>query len=282
VTIHAIKIACERPETCTKSLSVWDCQEIARKLQEDSIVARIGRESVRKMLIREQLRPWRHRMWLSAKVPRDGDFLARVENLRSLYTRPLAQEEVVLSVDEKTSLQPRPRKTPTRAARARQRVLVEHEYSRCGALNLFSAINTRTGKVYGCTARRKRQKEFIAFLEQIEAEFDTSIKVIHIVLDNVRMHTGKEVMAWLEAHPRFVFHHPPVHCSWMNQIEQWFSILQRKRLRVVDFSNLSALSESLMTFIAQWNQQAHAFKWRYSSFDKILAKCRQTELFKAA
>lgn len=280
--MYAVKIACERPETCGKSLSVWDCQEIARKLQEDGIVAHIGTETVRKMLIREQLRPWRYRMWLSVKVPRDGDFVARVENLRSLYTRPLAEDEVVLSADEKTSLQPRPRKAATRAARPKKRVLVEHEYSRCGALNLFSAINTRTGKVYGCTARRKRQSEFIAFLEQIEATFDASIRVIHIVLDNVPMHTGKEVMAWLRAHPRFVFHHPPVHCSWMNQIEQWFSILQRKRLRVVDFASLSALSESLITFIAQWNQQAHAFKWSHRSFDKILAKCRQTKLLKAA
>jgi transposase len=280
--MHAVKIACERPQTCGKSLSVWDCQEIARKLQEDGIVARIGRETVRKMLMREQLRPWRYRMWLSAKVPRDGDFVARVENLRSLYTRPLAEDEVVLSADEKTNLQPRPRKAPTRAACPSKRVLVEHEYSRCGALNLFSAIDTRTGKVYARTAGRKRQSEFIAFLEHLDAAFDASIRAIHMIVDNLPMHTGKEVQAWLGAHPRFVFHFPPVHCSWMNQIEQWFSILERKRLRVVDFASLSALSASLVSFIDQWNLHAHAFKWRESSFDKILEKCRQASLLKAA
>jgi len=278
VQIHAVKIACERPQTCGKSLSVWDCQQIARQLQEQGIVPRIGRESVRKMLLRQQLRPWRYRMWLSSHVARDEDFLARVLNLRSLYTRALAPDEVVLSLDEKTSLQPRPRTAPTRAPRQGQPVLVEHEYRRCGALNLFAAIDTRTGRVYGRTAPRKRQSEFIAFLEHLDRQFADSIRSIHIVLDNLRMHTGKEVQAWLHTHPRFVFHHPPVHCSWMNQIEQWFSILQRKRLRIVDFASLSDLACSLESFIDQWNQQAHAFQWQESSFDNILRKCRQAQL----
>jgi transposase len=282
VATYAVKIACERPETCGKSLSTWDCQEIARKLQEDEIVPRIGRETVRKMLVGEQLRPWRYQMWLSSTVARDADFVARVKNIRALYTRPLAQDEVVLSADEKTSLQPRPRKSCTLPARSGKRVRVEHEYTRCGALNLFSAINTRTGKVYGRTARRKRQREFLAFLEQLDGELDDSIRVIHIVLDNLRMHTGKEVQAWLLAHPRLVFHHPPVHCSWMNQIEQWFSILQRKRLRVADFASLADLDQCLMQFIQQWNLQAHAFRWSVDSFEKILSKCRQAELLKAA
>ena len=186
------------------------------------MVPRIGRESVRKMLVKEHLRPWRYQMWLSSRVARDGDFVARVKNLRALYTRPLASDEVVLSEDEKTSLQRRPRKASTLPAGPLQPVRVEHEYTRCGALNLFSVItviNTRTGKVYGRCARRKRQSEFIAFLEQLDSEFDAWLRVIHIVLDNVRMHTGKAIAAWLKAHPRFVFHHPPVHCSWMNQIE---------------------------------------------------------------
>ena len=246
------------------------------------MVPRIGRETVRTMLVAQHLRPWRYQMWLSAKVARDADFVARVKNLRALYTRPLAQDEVVLSEDEKTSLQPRPRKAVTLPAGPLQPIRVEHEYTRCGAWNLFSVINTRTGKVSARCARRKRQSEFIGFLEQLDQEFDASIRVIHIVLDNVRMHTGKAVQAWLKAHPRFVFHHPPVHCSWMNQIEQWFSILQRKRLRIADFAGLADLEHRLMQFIAEWNQQAHAFGWSEASFEKILSKCREAQLLKAA
>jgi hypothetical protein len=212
---------------------------------------------------------------LSPKVPRDADFAARVQEISDLYTRPLPPHEVVLCVDEKTNLQPRPRKTPTKAAAPGQPVLVEHEYGRCGALNLFAGFDTRTGKVYGMTAERKRQEEFITFLEMLDREFGPEIMVVHVVLDNLRMHKGKKVQAWLAKHPRFVFHHPPVHCSWMNQVEQWFSILQRKRLAIVDFASKAELAEKLQQFIAQWNEQAHPFNWTSKSVAKVMAKCQR-------
>jgi hypothetical protein len=90
------------------------------------------------------------------------------------------------------------------------------------------------------TAPRKRQAEFLTFLEQLDREIPAAVTTIHLVLDNLRMHKGKHVQAWLAKHPRFVFHHPPVHCSWMNQVEQWFGILRRKRLRIVDFASQGA------------------------------------------
>lgn len=270
-----VKIACERPDTCGRSLSQWDCQEIARQLVRDNIVGYISVERVRQMLADHRLKPWRVRMWLSEKVERDAAFAECVRHLCDLYTRSLAEDEIVLSLDEKTSLQPRPRKSKTLPTRPEQPTRVEHEYGRCGALNLLSAMDTRTGKVYGYTADRKRQVELIAFLEQLDRQIPLHITKVHVVLDNVRMHTGKQVQAWLAAHPRFLWHHPPVHCSWMNQVEQWFSILQRKRLRIVDFSSKAHLSERLLTYIAQWNETAHAFKWSAKSFTKILAKYQQ-------
>lgn len=113
--------------------------------------------------------------------------------------------------------------------------MVGYEYGRCGALNPFAAFDTRTGKVYGMTASSERQSEFISFLEQLDREVPASAKMIHIVPDNLRMHKGKQVQARLAEHPRFVFHHPPVHCSWMNRVEQWFGMARRKRLRIADF-----------------------------------------------
>jgi hypothetical protein len=98
---------------------------------------------------------------------------------------------VVLCVDEKTNLQPRPRKAPTQAAAAGQPVRVEHEYGRGGALNLFAAFDTRTGKVYGMTAERKRQDEFIAFVERLDRPFGPEITAIPVVLDNLRMHKAR-------------------------------------------------------------------------------------------
>ena len=89
-----------------------------------------------------------------------------------------------------------------------------------------------------------------------------------------RVHKGKQVQARLAKHPRFVFHHPPVHCSWMNQVEQWFSIARRKRLRIADFASKEELAERLMAFIREWNEIAHPFNWTSKSVAKVMAKCQ--------
>jgi transposase len=272
--MYVVKIACERPDDAGRSLSQWDCIEIARQLVRDGVVKSISAETVRQILLHHRLKPWRQKMWLSAQVPRDAAFAAQVQGICELYTRPLRPDEVVLCVDEMTSLQPRPRKAPTLATRKDQPTRVEHEYGRCGALNLFAAFDTRTGKVYGRTAERKRQVEFIAFLEQLDREIPATITTIHVVLDNLRMHKGKQVQAWLAQHPRFVFHHPPVHCSWMNQVEQWFGILKRKRLRIADFADKDRLGERLLAFIREWNEIAHPFRWTSKSVAKVMAKCQ--------
>ncbi len=273
VALHAVKIACKRPETAGRSLSVWDCREIARQLVQEAIVPTISGESVRKRLASQRLKPWRYRMWLSEKVPRDAAFRAAVERLCALYTRPLAEHERVLCTDEITNLQPRARLSPTLPALP---VRVEHEYRRCGALNLLTAFDTRTGQVWGVTAERKRQVEFLLLLERLDADIAPTVTAIYLVLDNVPMHTGKKVREWLALPPRFVFVHPPVHCSWMNQVEQWFSILRRKRLKVLDFADKTDLADKLLAFIGEWNERAHAFNWTAKSFEKILSKCEQT------
>jgi len=273
VAIHLVKIACERPDEVGRSLSHWDCAELARQLMTDQVVEAISPQTVQRTLANHKFKPWRKHLWLSPKAPRDAEFCRRVKNICTLYTRNLAPHEKVLCVDEKTSLQPRTRKSPTLAAGPGLPVRVEHEYERKGALNLFAAFDTRTGKVYAHTAERKRQKEFIEFLEQLEREIPARITKIHLVMDNLRMHTGKQVQAWLEKHPRFKFHHPPVHCSWMNQVEQWFSILQRKRLAIADFVDKAHLADRLQAFVREWNQHAHPFNWTRKSVTKIMAKC---------
>ena len=90
------------------------------------------------------------------------------------------------------------------------------------------------------------------------------------MLDNLRTHKTKTVQTWLAAPPRFVLHFTPVHCSWLNQVEQWFGRRQRKRLRIVDFASLADLHRQLLRFIADWNEHAHPFRWTTASFAKIL------------
>jgi transposase len=120
--------------------------------------------------------------------------------------------------------------------------------------------------------RRKRQVEFLELLEKIDRETPAHVTLIHIVCDNLSVHHGKLARAWLARHPRFQMHFTPVHCSWMNQVEQWFSILQRKRLVAPNFDDLADLEAKLHAFIAQWNEIAHPFGWSRRSFDKVLAK----------
>jgi len=272
--MHVVKMACERPDDRGVSLSQWDCPELAVRLVADGVVECISSETVRRILLAHQLKPWRQHCWLSPNVPRDAAFAARVAHIVDLYTRPLAPTEIVLCADEKTNLQPRPRRSPTLPAQPGWPVRVEHEYRRAGAVNLFAAFDTRTGRVYACTAERKRQIEFIAFLEQLDREIPAAITTVHIVLDNIWTHKGHKVQAWLAGHPRFAFHHPPVHCSWMNQVEQWFGVLSRKRLGIDDFADPADLAAKLTAYVAHWNLHAHPFNWTTNSASKVMAKCQ--------
>jgi transposase len=273
VAIYVVRLACERPDILGRSLSQWDCHELARQLIAEAIVEDISASTVRRILVAHQLKPWRHHLWLYPKHPRDAGFYATVAALLDLYTRPLGADEIVLSLDEKTSLQPRPRPSPTLPAQPYNLPnRCEHEYKRAGALHLFAAFDPRSGQVYGQCYDRKRQAEFIAFLEHLDREIAEPIRTIHLVCDNVSTHHGKEVTRWIANHRRFVVHFTPVHCSWMNQVEQWFSILQRKRLRIIDFPTKDHLRAKLEQFIREWNQQAHPFNWSVKSVAKVMAE----------
>ena len=175
-----VKLACERPDVVGRSLSPWDSAELARQLVRDGVVAAISPQTVQRILAHHQLKPWRHHLWRSPQVPRDAAFAAQGQEIVALYTRPLGVWERGLCVAEKTSLPPRPRKAPTLAAQPGQPMRVEHAYPRKGALNLFAGFDTRTGTVYATPAERKRQGEFIAFLEPGDRERAPDITRMHI------------------------------------------------------------------------------------------------------
>ncbi len=270
---HLVKLACELPDKAGRSLSLWSCAELARTAIERGVVESISPQSVQRILFSQKLKPWRVHHWLSPKVEMDEAFRATVLEVLTLYTRPLDRDEQVWSLDEKTSLQPRTRSAENRPAQpGGVPVSVEHEYERKGALQLFAAFDTRTGEVIGLLRLRKRQREFIELLAAIDDQASARVTAIHIVCDNASIHKGKLVRSWLARHPRFRMHFTPVHCSWMNQVEQWFSILQRKRLTAPNFADLRVLEERVLAFIDEWNHCAHPFNWTIDSFDKVLAK----------
>jgi len=272
VALHLVRRACELPEQAGRSLSQWDCAELARQLVIDEVVAAISPQTVQRILAANRLKPWRSHVWLHPRTPRDATFAAHVRAVAGLLTRPPAAHELVLSLDEMTSLQPRPRRVATRPAQPGRPVRVEHEYRRAGATHLFAAFDTRSGQVSGVTTRRKRQVEYLTLLAHLDQTLPATITTIHLLADNVSVHHGKLVRQWLATHPRFVAHFTPVHCSWMNPVEQWFGILRRKRLRSPNFADLAALQRAILQFISEWNEIAHPFRWTASSFDTILAK----------
>ena len=102
--MYVVKLACERPDVLGRSLSQWDSAELARQLVRDGVVAAISPQTVQRILVHHKLKPWRHHLWLSPRVPRDAAFAAQVQEIVTLYTRPLHLWEMVLCVDEKTSL----------------------------------------------------------------------------------------------------------------------------------------------------------------------------------
>lgn len=114
----------------------------------------------------------------------------------------------------------------------------------------------------------------MAFLEHLNRLFPVEKTRVDLVLHNVSVHKGKKVRAWTEKHPRLMLHHPPGRCSWMNHVEQWFSIRACKRLVIADFVSKEDRAERLMAFVRKWNEQAHPFRWNQKSFEKILAKCK--------
>lgn len=274
MAVQIVKLACELPSLRGIPLNQWDCTELARTLVDDGVVESISSDTVRRVLLSHELRPWRIHAWLSPQVARDACFVSAVQAICDLYTRPLRPDEAVLCLDEKTSLQPRPRLAPTLAAEPGKPVRVEHTYGRTGALNLFAAFDTRSGEVLADTAQRKRAEEFITFLDHLDEKLSPSLATIHLVADNLSVHKSKAVKAWLDLHPRFIFHFPPVHCSWLNQVEQWFSILQRKLLRLPNFAGLDALAKAIEDFIARWNRFAQPFSWTSRSITKVMAKCQ--------
>jgi transposase len=273
VTAHVVKLACELPEVARRALTLWTCNEIAKTLVRDKVVDSISGETVRRILQSHKLKPWRVHHWLSADVARDANFSQKIDRLCELYTRPFGPHERCLSVDEMTSIQPRPRTAPTLPALpGNQPVKVEHTYKRGGAVNLLAGFDIHTGEVLSVCRPRKRQVEFIELLDQIDQKTPADVTTIYLVCDNVPMHSGKEVQAWLLAHPRFQMVFTPVHCSWLNQVEQWFSIIQRKRLRAPNFKDLKALQQAIEAFVAEWNACCHPFNWTERSFDKIRRK----------
>jgi hypothetical protein len=278
VVVKIKALACELPATVHCPLSRWSVQELAHHACSSGWVASISETTVWRWLHEDAIRPWQHRCWI---FPRDPAFEAKVVRLLDLYHRQwegvaLGADEFVISADEKTSIQARARihcSLPTRSKRAMR---VEHEYRRAGAWAYFAALDVHQAKVFGRCEHHTGIEAFDRLVEQVMGQppYDRARRVFWIV-DNGSSHRGQRSVCRLQArYPNLVLVHGPVHASWLNQIEIYFSVLQRKALTPNDFPSLEALREHLYAFERHWEAIAKPFDWKFTRHDlkKLLTK----------
>lgn len=255
-----IKIAAKACEAVPADSPVptWTYQTLADALSDD---VGVSRSQLWRILDAMDLKPHMVRGWLHR---RDDDplFWQRVRDVCGLYLSP-PQNALVLSVDEKTSIQARELKRPTVPARPGRPGRREWEYIRHGVAHLVAALSVHTGEVLADTIPRNDSVSFCEFLAFIDAHVDPALD-IHLVLDNGASHTSKATKAWIAEHPRFVAHYTPKHASWLNQIEMFFSIISRKVLRNGSFPSRDDLIDKLMNFIADYDTTAKPFAWTYT------------------
>jgi hypothetical protein len=271
-------LACELPATRNLPLSRFSVADIAREARRTGIVATISDCTVWRWLNEDAIRPWQHRCWI---FPRDPEFAAKAGRILDLYERRwngrcLKDDEFVLSADEKTSIQARSRRHLTLPTAPSAPMKVEHEYKRCGAWAYLAALDVHRAKVFGRCEKKSGIAPFDRLVSQVmsQSPYNEARRVFWIV-DNGSSHRGvRSVTRLKEGHPNIELVHGPVHASWLNQIEIYFSILQRKALTPNDFPSLSALENRLISFEHYYEEIATPFEWKFTRKDlgKLLNK----------
>jgi transposase len=236
----------------------WTHRAIAEHLHTTHGIG-ISTSQVGRILAEADIKPHKARGWLNR--PDDPPFFARAQQICHLYQH-IPDDSVLLSVDEKTGIQAKSRKHPTRAARPGRPARREFEYVRHGTVSLMAAMNVATGTVHPKIINRNDSATFIEFLTELDQAIPKHL-TIHLVMDNGSSHTSKATRAWLTAHPRFHVTYTPKHASWLNMIEIFFSILTRRLLRRGEFTSRDHLASKILNFIAEYSRTAKAFRWRY-------------------
>jgi len=272
-------LACELPATHDLPLSRWNTPDITRYVCQSGLIATISDSTIWRWLHGDAIRPWYHRSWI---FPRDPQFAVKAGRILDLYARTwkgkaLKSDEFVISADEKTSIQARRRKHPTGTPQPQRSMRVEHEYDRCGAWAYIAALDVHHARIFGRCETTTGIDPFHRLVQQVMTRppYNDARRVFWIV-DNGSSHRGAAAIARLQSQfPRLTLVHGPVHASWLNQIEIYFSIIQRKVLSPNDFSGLDALAERLLEFQYYWEATAKPFEWKFTRQDlvKVLSKC---------
>ncbi len=246
------KILARTQKPPTDGSTHWSTRRLASELDiHHMMVARTWRK--------HGLQPHRLRKYCAST---DSQFEQKAADVIGLYLNP-PQHAAIFCVDEKTAIQALDRRDkvlPLSPGRVERH---SFEYVRHGTLSLYAAFNTRNGEVLGKTVSRHTSHEFVAFLEDLVAR-QPADREIHIVLDNLSAHKAPRVQEFLEAHPNVRFHFTPTYSSWLNQVELWFSKIERDLIHRGIFRSERDLARKILRYIGKYNQNPRPVKWRYA------------------
>lgn len=268
---EVIKLACDRPPDCSLR-DTWTYEALSAAIGE-AIGVSISVSEIGRILRAKELRPHRMRMWLHSPDP---DFTKKVKTICRLYIEP-PKDAVVLCIDEKTGVQAIERKHATRHAAPGREGRREFEYVRHGTRTVVAALDVSTGQVFAQCRKRRTAKDLVQFMETLARRYPD--REIYVIWDNLNIHFDGKQNRWTrfnERHGnRFHFVYTPLHASWVNQIELWFSILQRRVIKNGSFESAEQLSWRVRSFISQWNRnEAHPFRWTFRGTCKKTRKRR--------
>jgi hypothetical protein len=271
-------LACELPKERGLPLSRFSAKDIADEAIERGIVAGISGSTIWRWLGDDAIRPWNYRSWI---FPRDPDFQRKAEGVLDLYQgvwqgQVLGSDEYVISGDEKTAIQARGRLHPILRPQPGKPMRVEHEYVRNGTLVYLAAWDVRQAKVFGRCEPKSGIEPFRRLVAQVMSQEPyRSAKRVFWVLDNGSSHRGTKCISRLQSEwPNIQVLHLPVHASWLNQIEIYFSIVQRKVLTPNDFTSIAEAENRIINFQQRYERSAKPFQWKFTREDlaRLLAK----------
>jgi DDE superfamily endonuclease len=271
LVVQVKAIACEFPGIAGAPLSRWSVAELGSHIRASGLTAAVSDTTIWRWLNQDAIRPWQHRCWI---FPRDPDFEQKAGRILDLYQhvwkgRRLGADEFVICADEKTSIQARSRRHPSLPTQSGLPMRIEHEYKRLGAWAYLAALDVHRARIFGRCEAQNGIAAFDRLVAQVmrQCPYRDARRVFWIV-DNGSAHRGPAAIERLRAnYPNLVLVHGPVHASWLNQIEIYFSVLQRKALAPNDFPSLAALRQRILGFQHHYQSIAQPFEWRFTRND---------------
>lgn len=230
----------------------WSCRKLSAALG-------VSKDAVHRAWKEAGLKPHRIERYMASNDP---EFEAKAADIIGLYLNP-PQHAAVFCVDEKTAIQALDRLDPVLPLSPGRAERHGFEYYRHGTLSLYAALDTKTGKVLGKTASRHTSKEFVGFLSEVVAQ-RSARQEIHIILDNLSAHKTQAVRDFLVAHPNVQLHFTPTYSSWLNQVEIWFSKIERDVIARGVFTSVKDLARKLRRYINAYSANAKPIQWKYS------------------